>query len=229
MARRPRHLLSSAVAQAYQARYDAEPTVSRFHHSNAFIRGIKGPMGSGKSVGCVMEILRRAHEQKPDRYGRRRSRWAAIRNTYGELKSTTIKTWQEWVPDEIAPIKWDSPITCRYVTQLDDGTMIDLEVLFVSCDRPADVAKLKSMDLTGLWLNEASELDKSVLDMASGRHSRFPPKKDGAPYTWSGVIMDTNSMDDDHWWYVLAEGSDDPDEAPTSRTSRRSSMRSAKR
>jgi hypothetical protein len=208
-----RHLTSLAVAQAYQAQYDAEPTLQAFHWSNAFIRGVRGPMGSGKSVGCVMEIMRRAHEQAPDRYKRRRSRWAAIRNTYGELKSTTIKTWQEWVPDEIAPIKWDSPISCRYIAKLDDGTTLDLEVLFVSCDRPADVSKLKSMDLTGLWLNEASELDKSVLDMAAGRHSRFPPKKDGSPYTWSGVIMDTNSMDDDHWWHHLAEGPDDPDEA----------------
>lgn len=213
MARRSRYADVQQRAVDFNTRYEAEPTVAQFHLSDAIIRGIRGPMGSGKSVGCVIEIIRRGHEQAPDRYGRRRTRWGCIRNTYAELKSTTIKTWQEWVPDEIAPIKWDSPITCTYVTQLDDGTVMDLEVIFVSADRPADVKKLKSMDLTGLWLNEASELDKAVLDMASGRHARFPPKKDGSPYTWSGVIMDTNSMDDDHWWYELANGPDDEERA----------------
>lgn len=206
-------LALASEALNYVASYEAEPTVSEFHHSNAFIRGIKGPMGSGKSVGCVLEIIRRGIEQKPDRQGRRRTRWGVVRNTYAELKSTTIKTWQEWVPDDVAPIKWTAPIQCNYVTKLDDGTTLEIEVLFVSADRPSDVAKLKSMDLTGLWLNEASELDKAVLDMATGRQGRFPPKKDGSPYTWSGVIMDTNSMDDDHWWHDMAEGPDDPEEA----------------
>lgn len=192
------------AANTFDLSYNAEPTLKLFHRSTAFLRGIRGPLGSGKSSACVVEIVRRAYEQAPDKRGHRRTRWAAIRNTYGELLSTTIKTWQRWVPNEVAPLKQSVPITAHMVIALPDGTIVDCEVIFVSCDRPADVAKLKSMDLTGLWLNEASELDKSVLDMATGRHSRYP-EKDEAPYTWSGVIMDTNSMDDLHWWYTLSD------------------------
>lgn len=76
--------------------------------------------------------------------------------------------------------------------------------MFLSLDKPADVKKLKSLDLSGVWLNEASELPKAVLDMATSRVGRYPSKAMGG-CTWSGVIMDTNSPDDDHWWYELAE------------------------
>lgn len=180
--------------------YKAEPTASKFHRSDAFVRGLRGPIGTGKSVTCCMEMIRRAREQAPFE-GVRRTRWAAIRNTYPELKSTTIKTWQDWSD---APVKWDSPISSMFTRKLGDGTMVEMEVLFMSLDRPDDVKKLKSLDLTGVWLNEASELAKAVLDMATGRVGRYPSKVQGGA-TWSGVILDTNSPDDDHWYYDLAE------------------------
>lgn len=183
--------------------YVAEATAKLFHRSTAFVRGLRGPIGTGKSVTCCMEIVRRAGEQAAFD-GVRKSRWAAIRNSYPELKSTTIKTWQDWVPDDVATMKWDAPITSVFSTLLPDGTRIECEVLFISLDRPADVKKLKSLDLTGAWLNEASELPKAVLDMATGRVGRYPSLAQGGA-SWSGIIMDTNSPDDDHWWYEIAE------------------------
>lgn len=183
--------------------YTAEPTLAKFHASDAFVRGVRGPIGSGKSVGMCIEILSRAIRQVAWE-GVRRSRWAVARNTYPELKATTIKTWQQWVPDSIAPIKWDVPISSFLVITLPDGTRVELEVLFLSLDRPEDAKKLKSLDLTGVWLNEASELPKAILDMATGRVGRFPSKSQGGS-NWSGVIMDTNCPDDDHWYYKLAE------------------------
>lgn len=201
-----------AVVENYESRYRAEPTLQTFHHSNAFIRGVRGPWGSGKSVGCIQDMIIKAHQQAPDRYKRRRTRWAAIRNTYGMLRTTTMKTWEDWVPESLAPINRGEPMSAHMQFELPDGTHLDMEVWFLSCDKPADVAKLKSLELTGLWLNEASELDKNILDMASARVGRFPSKKDGAPFTWAGIIMDTNSMDDDHWWHDLSEGPEDADE-----------------
>lgn len=186
--------------------YYAEPTCSRFHRSNAFVRGIRGPIGSGKSVACCIEIVRRAIEQTAFE-GVRRSRWAVIRNTYPELKTTTIKTWQDWVSETHAPIVWGSPITSNLTLNLADGTRVECEVLFLALDKPDDVKKLKSLDLTGIWMNEACELPKAVLDMATGRVGRYPSKVMGGS-AWSGVIMDTNPPDDDHWWYKLAEGTD---------------------
>lgn len=187
-------------------RYKASRVISRFHHSNAMVRGIMGPIGSGKSVGCSVEIWRRALQQQPDAKGVRRTRWAVIRNTYPELKSTTIQTWKDWIPEEICPITYGAPITAK-CSGLDcgDGTTMDIEVYFLALDKPKDVKKLLSLELTGAWINEARELDKSIVDAAISRTGRFPGKSYGVPITWSGVIMDTNPMDDDHWWFNLSE------------------------
>lgn len=183
--------------------YKAAPTASKFHRSSAFVRGLRGPIGTGKSVTCCMEIIRRGAEQAAFN-GVRKSRWAAIRNTYPELTSTTIKTWQDWAGEDRAPMNWSAPITSDFSQRLKDGTTVEIEVMFISQDRPADVKKLKSLDLTGVWLNEVSEMPKAVLDMATGRVGRYPSKAQGGA-TWSGVIMDTNSPDEDHWYYELAE------------------------
>lgn len=166
--------------------------------SPAFVRGIKGPVGSGKSTGCVIEILRRSMEQKPSFDGIRRTRWAIIRNSYPELKSTTMKTWAEWCPLAYGKLNQDSPIT-HFVRTQD----MDMEVLFLALDRDEDVRKLLSLELTGGWINEAREVPRAIIDALTGRVGRYPPMKDGGP-TWSGIIMDTNPPDDQSWWHKLA-------------------------
>ena len=40
-------------------------TVWEFLQDNAFVRGIKGPVGSGKSYACCAEIMLRAIKQPP--------------------------------------------------------------------------------------------------------------------------------------------------------------------
>ena len=51
---------------------------------------------SGKSSACVMEIIRRAHEQKASPDGIRRSRWAVVRNCYSDDTEilTEKRGWQ---------------------------------------------------------------------------------------------------------------------------------------
>jgi hypothetical protein len=184
--------------------YFAERTPVKFHASDDFVRGIMGPIGSGKSVACCMEILSRAARQRPNAYGVRKSRWCVVRNTYGELKSTSIKTWQDWVSEESCPIVYDSPIRGLMVQPQEDGTTIELEMLFLALDRPDQVKKLLSLELTGAWINEAREVPKAILDGLTGRVGRYPNKSEGGA-SWSGIIMDTNPPDDDHWWYRCAE------------------------
>src|SRR5690242_21830304 len=123
-----------------------------------------GTVGSSKSTACCIEILSRAQEQKPFN-GVRRTRWAIIRNTYPELKSTTIKTWTEWAAGAV--MKWDAPITSLMTGDLPDGTKMEMEVFFFPVDRPEEIGKLKSLELTGAWINEAGELPKAVFDMVT--------------------------------------------------------------
>ena len=185
--------------------YVAEPTAAAFHADKSYVRGLMGPIGSGKSVACVNELIRIATRvQKPDARGFRRSRIAIIRNTYPELKSTTMKTWKDWVPLDFCPIKYASPVSGRMYGSLPDGTSVDMEVFFIALDKEKDIKKLLSMELTAGWINEAREIPKAVLDALTGRIGRYPPKRDGGP-TRSCILMDTNPPDDDHWWYKLAE------------------------
>lgn len=177
----------------------------RFHGSKAFVRGLMGPVGSGKSSSCCVEIVSKALEQAPWIDGVRRSRWAVIRNTYPELKSTTIKTWETWFPGNVAPIKWDTPITSTLnIADIGDGTALELEVLFLALDKPSETGKLRSLELTGAWINECSEVPKEIFDMVTQRVGRYPGRVRGGP-SWSGVILDTNPPDDDSWYYKIAE------------------------
>ena len=177
----------------------AGPVSQRFMESEAFVRGLMGPIGSGKSVSCVMEILKRAACQKRSPDGKRRSRFAIIRNTYPELKSTTIKTWSQWCPLDYGRVNFDSPITHRI-----ENDELDLEVIFLALDRPEDIRKLLSLELTGAWVNEAREIKFDVIKTLLGRVARFPPVNQGG-CSWSGIIMDTNPPDNEHWWYRCAE------------------------
>jgi hypothetical protein len=182
--------------------YEPPGSVARdFLRSEAFVRGIMGPIGSGKSTACVIEILRRAALQAPGPDGKRHSRWAIIRNSYPELRTTTVKTWQQWVPLIFGRMTMDSPI--RHVISTD---VLEIEVLFLALDRDEDARKLLSLELTGAWLNEAREIPKSILDALTGRVGRYPSKAMGG-VTWSGIIMDTNPPDTESWWYKLAEDS----------------------
>lgn len=175
------------------------PVSRKFMRSDAFFRGIMGPFGSGKSTVCIMEILRRAKAQRLSADGKRRSRWAVIRNTYPELKTTTIKSWHQWVPPSMG--RWvDTGPPTHHITEGE----LDLEVIFVSLDRPDDIAKLLGMELTGAWVDECREIPKAVIDGLTGRVGRYPSTMMGGS-EWSGIIASTNPPDNDHWWYKLAE------------------------
>ena len=183
----------------------AGPIIRAFHKSDAFVRGIMGPIGSGKSTACVLEILRRAQMQTPGPDGVRRSRWAIIRNSYPELRTTTLKTWNDWAPPEYGRLTQDSPITHKIKT-----AELDMEVLFLALDRDEDARKLLSLELTGAWVNEAREVPKAIIDALTGRVGRYPAARDGGA-TWSGIIMDTNPPDSEAWWYALAEQDTPPE------------------
>ncbi len=180
-----------------------------FMKDSTFFRGIRGPVGSGKSVSCCVEVFRRALEQKKGADGLRKSRWAIIRNTNPQLRTTTIKTWLDWFPEsDWGRFHWSVP----YTHHIKKGE-IDLEVIFLALDRPEDVKKLLSLELTGIWINEAREIPKSIIDACTMRVGRYPSMRDGGP-SWSGVIADTNAPEEDHWWPIMAGEVPIPDHIP---------------
>ena len=180
--------------------YIPTPTGKLAHSDDSFVRVIMGPYGSGKSTWAIHEIIRRtcAMPRWSDG-GRRRSRWAIVRNTSGELQSTTLQTWLAWFGDLGDIHKRQKPILTYEHTFNDGNGVIEIELLFMALDRPDDVRKVKSLELTGCYLNELSEIPQAALAHMKGRVNRYPSHTFCHEPYWAGIIADTNPPEDDHW------------------------------
>lgn len=184
---------------ALEINYTPSKTVKEFYNSDAKMRVIMGPVGSGKSVGMCFEVLRRAMGQEPGADGFRRTRFAVVRNTVRQLADTTIKTWLDWFPEGVTGRFMRT--TKTYYLELGD---IRCEVMFRALDDADDVANLNSLELTGAWFNECRDINEHIVDAMSKRIGRYPSKKDGGP-TWHGMWGDTNPPTIDTWWYYQME------------------------
>ena len=188
--------------------YKASPTGVLFHQSDAFVKGIMGPFGSGKSVAVCWDIFMRMRKQAPGNDGIRRTRWIIARNTFNELETTTMETWKDWFPEHIfGAISRKPPY--RQVLKYDD---VEAEIIFLALDKPEDQKKLLSFEVTGVWFNEARQIPQELINAALGRVGRYPSKKSKPEHvpndewpTWSGILLDTNPPDDEHWYYKAAE------------------------
>lgn len=197
-------------------KYTASPTAAKFHASPKIIRGFRGPVGSGKTVACIQELHRLAKDQWPNSKGIRKTRWAIIRNTSLELRSTTLNTFKQWIPEDICPVSMSPMIVGNLRYDLPDGTRVEAEFIFLALDVPKDTRKLLSLEVTGVFINEAREIAFAVLKAARERIGRYPSRVDGyedvdgyqapkEPCKRKAIVMDTNPCDDQHWWYQLAE------------------------
>lgn len=187
--------------------YDGCPTLADFAKSDAFMRGIVGPFGSGKSSASVIEVARRGRNQAPLVDGKRRTRFAVIRNTFPQLQDTTMKTFFDWMP----PKHFGDYVAGEhtYYIRRWGNIGIEIEVMFRALDTPESVRKLLSLDLTGAWVNEAREIPWQIIEAVQGRVGRYPSQRDGGP-TWHGVWMDTNPPDVESEWYKFFEETEHP-------------------
>lgn len=179
--------------------YTPEPIQQRFMESDAKMRVLMGPVGSGKSVTCCFEVIRRASMQAPNAQGIRKSRCLVIRETARQLQDTTIKTWNDWFPP--GPCGQYMRTTKTYFFKVGD---VECEVMFRALDDADDVANLNSLEVTFAWMNECRDIHPNIVDALSKRIGRYPSKKDGGP-TWHGMWGDTNPPTMDTWWYYQME------------------------
>lgn len=155
---------------------------------------IRGSIGSGTSTASIMKMFMISMEQWPQEDGKRRTRWCVVRNTFPDLKSTTVKTWLDWFPEEqYGRFYWDRPY--RHEVKIGD---MEMEVHFIALDSPDDVRKMRSLEVTGFWFNELEFIEKDILDEAESRTGRYPAVKDGGA-KWDGVIADMNAPREDHF------------------------------
>jgi len=182
--------------------YIPSPTGAFFHDTDSFVNLVIGPYGSGKSTMCINHIVRNACAMPKWDKGRRKSRWAIVRNTSGELYSTTLQTWLAWF-GELGDIRKRQKPMLTYEHTFNDGHgIIELELIFIALDREEDLRKIKSLEVTGAYINELSEVPQGALSHFKGRvNHRYPSRAFCSDPYWSGIIADTNPPDVDHWIY----------------------------
>ena len=185
--------------------YTPTKTCKDFMASDAKMRVLMGPVGSGKSVASCFEVIRRASQQAPNKQGIRKSRVAIVRETARQLQDTTIKTFLDWFPTGVCGNFMRT--TKTFFFKVGD---VECEVMFRALDDADDVANLNSLELTFAWFNECRDIHPDIMDAMSKRIGRFPSAKDGGP-SWFGMWGDTNPPTMDTWWYYQMEGLDSKD------------------
>ena len=81
------------------------PVLEAFRTDRGRVSMIMGPLGSGKTYAAIARLLKHMAEQAPNAEGVRPTRFIAIRNTYPDLTSTTIKDFQEVFQKFPIPLK----------------------------------------------------------------------------------------------------------------------------
>jgi len=161
---------TAALKEDEPKEYLALPTLRRFHECPAQIRAIVGPVGSGKTTAAAWETMYYIPYFLLEHYGIRKTKGVIVRGTYAELIDTTQRTvfdWFSWGRYFKQPKNY-------YLAYPDNGP--EIEVLFRSCDRPEDVKKFKSLEITWYWIDESIEVSRDVKLMLRNRIGRFPTK-----------------------------------------------------
>lgn len=197
------------------------PVMDGFISSNAFIKGIMGPVGSGKTIGVSTFLQRLAARQggRQNSQGQiiRKSRFAMIRDTYPNLDRNTIPSWNKVVPRHVGKFVFSSPRVHQFSMVLRrDGHLLDPNA------RPIDIAQvemefraigdntvedaLRGLEVTAALVNEADRTHPDILTFLAGRVGRFSDDLDTDLVVDPCIMLDLNGNDDENWTHkVLVE------------------------
>ena len=196
-------MLDDFTPQKNAISYEGSYTASRFIlNDDNFVIGLMGCVGCGKTVACCMKIYHLIFQQVKNSRGIRYSKVAIVRNTYQDLKDTTIATWKTWFPEDIFG-KIRAPKEGGFVQEWNFPAYdVKAEIVFLALDKEKDVRKLDSRELTLIWFNELRYIPKKVFEFGTMRVGRGVPPNE---IRWAGVLFDTNPPDDDSWIHEVFE------------------------
>lgn len=186
--------------------YKPSNTYKKVHNDNQNVLNcVMGPFGSGKTTGSLFDLIISACNMPQCNDGIRRSRFLIMRNTTPELETSTYLSWMGWFSalGTLHPRK--KPIL-SVTHRFNDGLgFVEMQVMFIACDKAEQIDKLKSTEFTRAYLNEFVELPSQLLQTVIGRCGRYPSKDICRKEFNSSILADTNPCDTDHWFYNLLE------------------------
>ncbi len=193
--------------------YKAHRTIARMHASQATVKLLWGPYGSGKTTGCIAELINLSRTRVPAmKDGVRRSRWAVIRASKPNLWRATVPAFLHFLPLELFGTFNKADLQVHY--RFNDGYGdIEIDIDFIGLDRPEDAQKLRSTEFTGAYINEASEVREEIFLHLRTRVGRYPSRNQVPPTAKSVpgiIVMDTNPTDVDSWIHKIFFSLDKP-------------------
>lgn len=201
----PRRATRQAANQPAPEPIKFEPdgyVLEQFLTDQSQVAIIQGPIGSGKTRTLIMRMILACQQQPVQRDGKRRSRWLVVRQTYPELKTTTIAAFTELFPDSpkgdgFGYMSWSPPFTYHF--RYGD---VEADFIFLALEKEDDVKKLRSLEVTGIYFNELQYIPINMFVEGLSRTGRYPSVKDGG-CSWAGAIADMNAPEALHWVPIM--------------------------
>jgi hypothetical protein len=197
----------------------ADRVIAEYHASQALIKYLRGPRGSTKTTAAIMETWASACRMPPTEDRVRRSRFMLSRATYPSIERTILKSVVGWL-GQWAQVRMTSPPVVTFNLPLRDGTRVESEWIFMAVPDVKAFEDFRSLELTGAFLNEVTELPFGVVPELTGSLNRYPSlemfskefreslvQPDGSrlpPYE-SKLLLDTNPGDDNDKWHTEFE------------------------
>jgi len=194
------------------------PVCGRFVDDWGPLPAIMGPVGSGKTTGALVKIVKAAQLQRPSpRDGIRRYKHLVIRDTFTNIQRTILPSWFNIFPKEAG--EWvGGPPAMHRLQFRDRWGPIHLQVDFMGLGDDRVENLLRGYEGTGFYANEADFFDYNSIAWLQTRMGRYPSALDGGP-TWFGGWMDFNAPEQDHWLYTLLVDGEIPNVTPLQKAS----------
>lgn len=162
------------------------PVADAFMRSRAFICGIIGPVGSGKTMAALQKGIRVGALQggTVDDKGVtwRKARIGVIRESYPSLQSTTLKSWFNIVPESEGKFSWKAPFTHKFRKILrregnrPDGRpidVLDIEFEFRAIGDQTVEEACRGWEVNAVIVDEADLQPEDLVPFLTGRVGRF--------------------------------------------------------
>lgn len=177
------------------------PIAEAFIRDRSPVAAIMGPIGSGKTTASLVRLVLSGTEQPRSPVdGRRRAKFAVIRDTYPNLRKTVLASWFNLFPPTLGQFSGEAPMTHALQLDLGAGGLLELTMEFIALGEHRVEDVMRGWEGTGAYPNEADLLSRDVLTYVNSRVGRYPSKLHGG-CAWSGTILDFNAPDTDNWVY----------------------------
>src|SRR6266446_2008333 len=176
------------LEKTFRIDFQPNPLQKQFIESQADADIFMGRMGEGKSTALAWSCFyHTCHNPGAD--------WVFIRDTWENLRATTLKEFSTWFPPGVAGTWNESKHTFTWAEGLAKGT-----VEFLGMDDPQDASKLQSRALAGFAVDEPAPamqsggVPETIFDLAITRLRQ-------KGISWYAAKLASNSPDETHWTY----------------------------